>query len=147
MKKLSSAIVAGGILVNSAAVTLISPVAAFAASELNQKVGIDCNTISQQSAGSVNPACGGDIGKLISTVVTIIFIGAALLALFYLIWGGIRWILSGGDKEATAKARGTLTAAIIGLAIVFLSFVIIKVLGAVFGFDISNLTLPSFNKI
>lgn len=146
MNKLTRLFISISLLFNIGVLTLLSPVEALAQTN-SRKIGINCSTIREQSEGSVDPACGGNIAKLISTVVTIIFIVAALLALFYLIYGGVKYILSGGNKDQTASARQMIIAAIIGLAIVFLSFVVIKVLGAVFGFDITNLTLPSFNKI
>lgn len=113
--------------------------------QLNNDFSIDCNEIRNQ--GSVNPACTANIGRLLSRVVIIIFVVAALLAFLFLIIGGIRWILSGGDKEGTTKARGMITAAIIGLAIVFLAFVVINILGVIFGFSISNLKIPTLSNI
>lgn len=124
------------------------PMAAFVApvhAQLNNDLSINCQEIRDQ--GSVNPACTANIGRLLSRVVIIIFVVAALLAFLFLIMGGIRWILSGGDKEGTTKARSMITAAIIGLAIVFLAFVVINILGAIFGFSISNLKIPSLSNI
>src|SRR5438105_2469863 len=36
---------------------------------------------------------GGVVGKIVTILLTL----AIILALFFLIWGGIRWIMSGGD--------------------------------------------------
>lgn len=79
----------------------------------------------------------------IGALVTLIFIIAGLLATFYLILGGIKWITSGGDKAATQSAREQIQAAIIGLAVVLLSFAIMKLIGTFFGIDIFNPTIPS----
>lgn len=117
----------------------------FAQEAVNNNFSIDCNEI--RSQGGIDPACTANIGRLLSRVVIIIFIVAALLAFLFLIIGGIRWILSGGDKEGTTKARSMITAAIIGLAIVFLAFVVINILGAIFGFNINNLKIPSLANI
>jgi hypothetical protein len=57
-----------------------------------------------------------------------------LLALFYLIWGGLSWITSEGDKQRLAQARTRIVFAIIGLIIVFLAYLIVNiVLGFFFG--------------
>jgi len=82
---------------------------------------------------------------LLSTAVTMTLIIAALVAFFFLVFGGIKWITSGGDKDATAKAQGTITAALIGLAIVFSAWAIMKIIEAVFGVSIlgTGFTLPS----
>lgn len=81
---------------------------------------------------------------LLTNAIQIIFIVAALLVLIMLLWGGIQWILSGGEKEKIATARGRIINALVGLAILALSFVILKVIGGVIGFDIFQpFTLPT----
>jgi len=80
---------------------------------------------------------------IVSTVIKLILVVAALIAFIFLVIGGIKWITSGGDKEQTAKAQGTLTAALIGLVIVFAAWAIIKLLEAFFGIEIlTRLTIP-----
>jgi hypothetical protein len=81
-------------------------------------------------------------------IVTIVFIVAILLALTYLIWGGIKWVLSGGDKAKVDAARGAIVAAIVGLVIVFLAYFIINIIVPIFvpGFSLQNLSLPAINS-
>lgn len=69
--------------------------------------------------------------------INILFIIAILLCLLYLIWGGIDWSRSEGDKQKVDSAKKRVTYAIVGLVIVFLAFFIIRLVGGVFG--ISNL--------
>lgn len=84
------------------------------------------------------------IPQIIGTVIKWILIIAAVLAFIFLVWGGLKWITSGGDKEGTAKAQSTITAALIGLVIVFAAWAIVRLLGVFFGFDIfGGLTLPA----
>src|SRR5688572_9864096 len=83
-----------------------------------------------------------NIGGLVSGVITVLLIGAAIIALFFLIWGGIRWITSGGDKGKVDSARQTIIASIIGLLIALLAFFIITVVLGLFNLSLSNLTLP-----
>lgn len=52
---------------------------------------------------------------------------AALLVFFYLIWGGIEWITSGGDKGKTEKARDKITASVVGLIILAASYAILTI--------------------
>lgn len=87
-----------------------------------------------------------NIGSVISSVVTILLIAAALIALFFLIWGGIRWITSGGDKSKVESARNTIIASIIGLVIALLAFFIITIVLGIFGLSLTNLTLPKVVK-
>lgn len=87
----------------------------------------------------INPAPGmptGGIGKvedIIQLGVTFLLVGAALLSLAFLIWGGIAWITSGGDKTGVEAARKKVTFAILGLVVAFLGFFIINFIGAFFG--------------
>lgn len=91
----------------------------------------------------VNP--GTSIGGLVSNALTIIFIAAAILVLFFLVIGAFKWIVSGGDKEAVAGARKTIIAALVGLAILALAFLIVRVVGNILSIDILN--LPGLPKL
>ncbi|MBP8591028.1 hypothetical protein KBI33_00980 [Candidatus Shapirobacteria bacterium] len=84
-------------------------------------------------------------GSIISGAIQLILIIAALIFFFLLIIGGIRWMTAGGDKEKAGGARGQLTSALIGLAIVFAAWAIIRLIETLFGVSIiSGFTIPSF---
>lgn len=86
----------------------------------------------------IPPPPGGfsDITDAISNIMKLVFIIAVVLLLFYFIWGGMKWLTSGGDKAQTEAARSHLTAAIIGFAIVALAYAIVRFIGSFFGIDI-----------
>lgn len=85
---------------------------------------------------------------LVGYAVNVAIFVAFVAALLWLIYGGIRWIISGGDKEATAKAKGTVTSALIGLVIVLAAWIIINLLLTLFGLKgLGQLTLPSINTL
>jgi len=87
------------------------------------------------------------IPGIITTVIKLVLVIAALTAFFFLVFGGIKWITSGGDKEGTAKAQGTITAALVGLVIVFAAWAIIKLLEVFFGIQIlSSLNIPQVTQ-
>lgn len=75
---------------------------------------------------------GGAGQKLISGGIQLLFVGATILSLFYLIWAGIDWMRSEGDKTAIESARHKLTYAILGLIVVFLSILIVQVIATFF---------------
>lgn len=83
------------------------------------------------------------LSGIIGAIISLFFIVAVVIALFYLLWGSIRWIFSGGDKAAVDTARGTITAAVIGLIVLFLSFLLINVLLAFFNVNIGAITIPT----
>ena len=97
--------------------------------------------------GQFKALCGltGDrFGDLIGNVITLLFIIAVVVALAFLIWGGIKWILSGGDKSAVEAARNTIVAAVVGLVIVFLAYFILNIVITFFlGENISSFTIPT----
>jgi len=77
-----------------------------------------------------------NIGTLISGAIGLIIILSALLAFGYLVWGGIEWITSGGDKAGMEAARSRITAAFVGLAIVAAAWAITKLIESFFGITI-----------
>lgn len=96
------------------------------------------------------PLCSlstASFGNVLSTVLQFIFVLAIVAALLYLIWGGFKWLTSGGDKTAVTQARDHIIAAIIGLVVIFLSYLIINLLLGLFlpGFNLSNLPLPAIH--
>ena len=97
-------------------------------------------------SGDFNALCNVTFGgNLIGTVITLIFIVAIVIALFYLIWGGIKWLLSGGDKGKVDAARSHIVAAIVGLVIIFLSYFILSVVVPFFvpNFSFQDVTIPT----
>lgn len=86
------------------------------------------------------------------SVVDIVNLGVALaiivagaLSVFYIFYGGISFILSGGNEEKIKQAVHTIRYAIIGLIVTIFSVTIIKILGLIFGFDL--LSLVSWERI
>jgi cytochrome bd-type quinol oxidase subunit 2 len=82
--------------------------------------------------------------SLVGGLVNLALVIAALVFFFMLVMGGIKWITSQGDEGKVKEAREQVTQALIGLVIVFVAFAIAKLINAVFGVDILNLTIPSF---
>lgn len=94
-------------------------------------------------------ALGGSeyLALLVKNVLTLFLIVTAVVALFMLIIGGIRWILSAGDKAQLENARSQITQALIGLVLVFSAFAIIKLVGSFFGIELLEFDLgPLFLK-
>lgn len=62
-------------------------------------------------------------------VVTAALLFAGVVAVFMIIYAGIRYTTSGGDPKAVEGAKNTLVWAIIGLVVILLSFAIINFIG------------------
>lgn len=95
--------------------------------------------------------CGikaGDFGGIIGTAIIIIFILAIIIALIWLVIGGIKWITSSGDSSKVEAARNQIIAAVIGLVIVFLSYFILNFVLTIFGIDgIGGIRIPTITPI
>lgn len=83
------------------------------------------------------------IGGIVSGGIRLVLVIAALVFFFILVVGGIRWIVSGGDKAQTETARNQITAALVGLVIVFAAWAIVQLINVFFGINIFELSLPS----
>lgn len=60
---------------------------------------------------------------------------AGVAAVFFIIISGIKFITSGGDQIKVAQAKQSITYALIGLAVVLLSFFLIKVFSLISGVE------------
>ena len=99
----------------------------------------------QGSGSQFNKLCNlnaGNLGGIVGAGVTFLLIIAVVISLFYLVFGGIKWVTSGGDKAKVESARNHIIAAIIGLVIAFLSFFVLSLALSIFGLDIRKLELP-----
>lgn len=72
------------------------------------------------------------IGLIISGL-TWLFVIIIITALIFLIWAGIQWITSGGDKGKIETARKRITYTIIGLVVAFAAFMIVNSVASFFG--------------
>ena len=83
------------------------------------------------------------VPSIVSAFVKFSLVIAAIVFFFILVIGGIRWIASGGDKAQTEGARNQITAALVGLVIVFAAWAIIALIKIFFGVDILSLNIPT----
>lgn len=84
-----------------------------------------------------------DFSTFVSAAVKIAIMLAALLTFAFLIWGGIEWITSGGDKSKYEAARNRITAALVGLAIVAAAWAIMTLVSKFLNVDPFKLEIPS----
>ncbi|MDP3974080.1 MAG: hypothetical protein Q8P92_04615 [Candidatus Daviesbacteria bacterium] len=77
------------------------------------------------------------LSLFLSQLVALIYVAAAVMLLFMLLWGGWDWMTSGGDKEKLAAARDKLIHALIGIGLFAAAFAIIRVIETAFGFKIT----------
>lgn len=85
--------------------------------------------ISPAVANSVDsslPATLKDLEKVFANIISIIAVIGGFLAFAALIAGGFRYITARGDPKALTAAQGMITWAILGLAMIIISWLILK---------------------
>lgn len=127
--------------------TLLAITPAFAQSNIDVDPCSANFTTSTTNASVIKSTlCGlqsSGTGNVIRNAIIAVLVVATLICLFFLIRGGINWILSGGDKGKVDAARQTIIAAIVGLIITFLAYFILSLVLGLFGLQFSNLVIPS----
>jgi len=67
---------------------------------------------------------GTSLTQLIEQIINVLLVVVGILAVIYLIYGGIMYITAGGDAEKANKGRVAITNAIIGIVIIMLALAI-----------------------
>lgn len=78
------------------------------------------------------------LGDYVSRGFNAILLVVALAAFIYLVWGGIDWLQSGGDKERIEKAKSKITNTVIALAVVAAAWAIYLIVDYFFGIGITG---------
>lgn len=73
------------------------------------------------------------LGIFVSNVIGLLIGLAGIFFLIFLVWGGVQWITSGGEKGSVENARNQITNAAIGLVIVVAAWAIFSVLKTFLG--------------
>jgi cbb3-type cytochrome oxidase subunit 3 len=93
--------------------------------------------------GQFTPLNDITISGLIGAAINISLIITSVLFLFSLLIGGIKFIISGGDKERADNAKRQLVNAIIGIFVVFTSWAFLNFVSQFFGIDLLSFEIPS----
>lgn len=103
------------------------------------------------AAGITNPILQGDLGsgdpnavfgRYVGTFWGVAYTAGALIFLLYFIWGGVEWIMGGGNKERVENAKSKISNGLLGLAMLAGSYAIVKAIGYILGIDVlANLTI------
>lgn len=75
-----------------------------------------------------NPLTATSPGNIFVDVINTLFVWGAAVALLFIIIGGFRYIISMGNPEGAEKARNTVLYAILGLILIFTSYLIVAYL-------------------
>jgi len=100
--------------------------------------------ITNKALGSSVPkdSAGGLAFYIAQLWKTVVIVGG-LAFLVYLMWGGIQWVTSGGDKTKLDEAQHKIYNSMVGLGVLVASYAFVRLVSGVL--DI-NLLQPTFEK-
>lgn len=75
---------------------------------------------------------GGMIWKIVLNIIAMMLHVVGYVSLGFIIWGGIKFIISGDNANGVASARKTILNAVIGLVISIMSTAIVNVIAGTF---------------
>jgi len=89
--------------------------------------GSDLTTGNGGNCTPANTATGSQkIQDIVTTIVNIFSVVVGIVAVIMIIWGGFKYITSGGDSGNISGAKNTIIYAIIGLVVVALAQFIVQ---------------------
>jgi len=119
---------------------------AFAQPKTETSVVNPCSTTTNPIANALCSLGGDNFARTLQNIVVFFVVLTVIIALLYLIYGGVKWITSKGDKTEVEAARNHIIAAIVGLIVVILAVFIVSIVLAAFGIQFSQLTIPTITK-
>lgn len=101
------------------------------------------NIIDLLPQGQFTPLGEINIYGLINTSVQLLLIFSSVLFVFNILIGGIKFILSQGEKDKRNQASRQILNAFIGITIIFGTWAIMGFLSQFFGINLLNFQIPS----
>lgn len=87
------------------------------------------------------PAKLSNLDSVFSSILNVALAGVGIGVVIMFIVGGYQFMMAGGDKEAAARARLTLTYAVIGLIVALSAWIILALLGNFLGINFTLFTV------
>jgi uncharacterized membrane protein len=138
-------------LVSTLAVMSMLPIFALVPSVVHAELNINsalCNGANNSTDPNATCTISADEGKnkvqsIVNNVVNIFSWIVGIVSVIMIIFGGFKYITSGGDSNGVTSAKNTILFAIVGLVIVALAQVIVKfVIGTVSDATTTDATVP-----
>ncbi len=109
------------------------PVAVYAQSDSGSIQGPLCAGADKLEFDTTATTCGidsasasGKLTGIIKTIINIVSVIVGVVAVIMIVFGGLKYITSGGDSSNVSSAKNTIIYAIIGLVIVALAQFIVR---------------------
>jgi len=87
-----------------------------------------------ESISKIKPISATSAPVLIGDIIKAVLGVTGAVALLMFVYGGIMWMTSGGSAERIKKAQSTMVWAVLGLAVIFISYTVIDQIMSAFGY-------------
>jgi hypothetical protein len=74
-----------------------------------------------------------NLGDLVNILISFVVPIAGVILFFILVWGGYDILMSQGEADKLQNGKNKITAGIIGMVLLVLSYLITKIFGYIFG--------------
>ena len=102
------------------------------------------------AATVINPTGPGIIAgntyqleDVIRVSIALIVLVSGLLSVFFIVWGGVMLILSGGKEDKVKPATNSIRYSVIGLIVIILSLFVAPKIGDLLGLNVSSYVSPN----
>lgn len=93
--------------------------------------GLKCDTTNGQVTVQIQDV--NDIWVIVMNIAQWLIIAGGYVSVYFIIWGGFKYITSAGDPQKVEGAKNAITNAVIGLVIVLASVAIVRTVQASIG--------------
>ena len=90
-------------------------------------------TVKAQGIPLENPLQAESIPELAGQMINGMLGVTGGIALFMLVLGGVMWMISGGNADKLKKGKDTILWAILGLVIIFMSYIVLNFVFSIIG--------------
>lgn len=81
---------------------------------------------------------GYSVLELVNKGIAFAILAAGFLSIVFMLWGGLRFIVSGGKEDKVKSAMHSIRYALIGLVVTILSITVINLIGRIFNLQLVN---------
>jgi hypothetical protein len=135
MKKIA-VLVASMIAVLGISVSALAPTPAYATCDgvTGSSNQVGCAACEAEEGSTWNAAegkCnrgtnGGDLNGIIQTIINVMLFIIGILSVVMIIFGGIRYVTSAGNKTQVDNAKNTIIYAVVGLVVAIVAFALVQ---------------------
>ncbi len=109
-------------------VPALAPATVYAAPQIQQNLcgGAEQLQFTDTAGDCADPDAEENVNNLVTNIINIFSIVVGIVAVIMIIYGGFKYITSGGDSGNIGSAKNTILFAIVGLIIVALAQIIVR---------------------